>query len=155
MILATLGFVMAGVFSLYQFLILLLQTLKTFKWRNVKGEIISSKFIYESFGNGINDNGLILKILYTYKVEDIGYEASRRKFGINFHRNLPKSHLSKKIPFALRKGNKVKVYFNPKKPQDATLDKSIQPEIFLFLVGAIISFAISTYIYFILLPSSE
>jgi len=110
------------------------------KWQTVPGEIMASEIKYKEDKDG--DGGYGLHICYQYEVDSETHQSDQFTKNIRVRANAS-WHDEKRRKYPI--GKKVTVFYNPKKPQDAIIEKQFDYET-LYLALAI--FGIIALCYF-------
>lgn len=101
------------------------------KWKIAKGEILESKWI-----QGIED--LEEKIVYTFYIN-----------GISYNNNMITKNIRVSFPFQnktklrYKVGQKINVYYNPKKPKESVLDHKFRYENYLILIFVVVTYFVA------------
>jgi hypothetical protein len=92
-------------------------------WPSVPGKVTSSRVSYDSSSS---ENGAVPFVTYTYEVQGKTYKENRISPGIL---TVAGETSAEKVVALYPKGKEVSVYYNPKNPAEAYLEKSSQRQI--------------------------
>ncbi len=130
-------FIMGGVIVLIYSINIVYRGISSYSWPYCSGKIISSGLQQTERldpGEGI-DKTYSPKIVYEYAVNGARYTNDRIFFG-EFGSGIKSS--IKRIADKYPPGKEVPVYYNPKNPQEAVLEKGVKAIILIPLISGII-----------------
>lgn len=103
---------------------------KSVRWPYAPGTIDACRI--RTFADGNNSRNWVIKIRYRFFVEQAAYENSRVFFGGSITgENRKKMFI---LEEAYKKGERVKVYYNPSNPRVATLETGAYQGLLLWLI---------------------
>lgn len=107
------------------------------KWPSVVGEIITSKI--ES-SDEMEDTTFQAKIIYAYTVNNLPYQSSRIKIGIQWAMGRGEETDIKDFLNKYPPNQPVQVFYNPKNHEKAILERSLDSSVFSLLFLSFIMF---------------
>ncbi|MCC7163579.1 MAG: DUF3592 domain-containing protein [Anaerolineae bacterium] len=105
-------------------------------WNAVQGQVLES--VVEQYQYSSDDGtstGYRARVIYGYRVGGRDYVGERINFGSTVHSSIKSlaENQARKFPT----GSSVRVYYNPKDPNDAALEKSTPASLLLYVIGGI------------------
>jgi hypothetical protein len=107
------------------------------QWSSVEGEVMETtveKYQYSNSEGG-SSTGYRPRIIYGYRVNGREYVGERLNFGSGVHSSIKglADNKAKQYPT----GSKVTVYYNPKDPDDAALERTTPATRLLYIIGLV------------------
>lgn len=105
-------------------------------WNTAQGEVLESTVErYQYSSDDGTSTGYRARIMYGYRVGGRDYVGERINFGSTVHSSIKSlaENKAKKFPT----GSKVQVFYNPKDPNDAALEKSTPAARLLYVIAGV------------------